>query len=536
MSREIGSFFCKHEQISHFFARVFIQFLYGGDFLSENRKRFFYNGIMLSCVALAIRGVGMVLSAYITRTVGEEGVGLYTLIMSVYSFGITFASSGISLSVTRLVAENVSREDSGGCRRVLLGALFYALIFSVTASLVLFFLSDYFALRVLADPRCALPLRILSLSLIPIALSSLFSGYFVGVRRVVPNAVGQIVGQIAKVSLTVFLIVSTKGGGIASAVVALALSTTLTELVCFLVALLQFLLDRRRHRRRGEMSGVGFNEVCRMALPLALSAYIRSALLTLEHILIPRRLRDRGESHSDSLSAYGILHGMALPLLIYPMSPLSSFASLLVPEFAASSAASDRARLKRMADEALNTTLIYASICAVAIFSFSEELGYVIYNSHGAGRYIRMLAPVVPIMYLDHTADSMLKGIGEQVYSMWVNIADSVLSIVLVFVLIPIFGISGYAAVIVIMEACNFLMSKGRLRKRVPYRIDYIRSLFLPTAIAAFSAAASNMLIARVGACASTLSLVSRLVIYLCTFFIIYYPIKGIKKHERLAL
>lgn len=496
--------------------------------MTENRKRFILNGIMLSCVALIIRGVGMMLSSYITREVGAEGVGLYTLIMSVYSFGITFATSGLSLTVTRLVAERT--EGTGeGVRRVLLGALIYTLIFSITATIVLFSFADYFALKVLSDIRCETPLRILSLSLIPISLSALFSGYFVGVRRVVPNAVGQIISQIAKVSFTVFLVVNMKGGGIGGAVIALALSTTLTELLAFLVAFIQFIIDRKKHKCGSEMSGIGFSLVSRMALPLAVSAYIRSALLSLEHILIPKRLRDRGDSHSASLSAYGILHGMALPLLVYPMSPLSSFSSLLVPEFARSSGVGDKSRLSRMANEALNTTLVYSVICTVAIFTFSEELGFVLYNSHGAGRYIRLLSPVIPIMYLDHVADSMLKGIGEQVYSMWVNIFDSLLSIALVFVLIPIFGIGGYALVIVIMEAFNFFMSARRLYLRVPFKIKPLRSVVLPLGLAILSAELVSILVKNDGACSGPLSLITKLTLYIVTLFLTNALLKHIK-------
>lgn len=497
--------------------------------MTENRKKFILNGIMLSCVALAIRGVGMMLTSYISRAVGEEGIGLYTLILSVYSFGITFATSGLSLTVTRLVAEGVEVEGGRGVRRILLGALLYTLVFSISATLVLFSFADYFALKVLSDIRCATPLRILSLSLVPISLSALFSGYFVGVRRVVPSAVGQIISQIAKVLFTVFLLLNFYDGGTASAVISLALSTTLTELLAFFVSLLQFLFDRKRHKISGEIRGNGFFEVSRMALPLAVSAYIRSALLTLEHILIPKRLRDRGDSHSSSLSAYGILHGMALPLLVYPMAPLSSFSSLLVPEFAASSAAQDKNRLSRMANEALNTTLIYSVICAVAIFAFSEELGFALYNSHGAGYYIRLLSPVIPIMYLDHVADSMLKGIGEHVYSMWVNIIDSVLSVLLVYVLIPIFGISGYAMVIVIMEAFNFYMSARRFYLRVPFKIKLVGSVLTPLILAIISAVAVNSLIENSGACTGAFILVTKLLLYLISLLLTSALLKGIK-------
>ena len=122
-------------------------------------------------------------------------------------------------------------------------------------------------------------------------------------------------------------------------------------------------------------------DVAKTALPLAFSAYIRQALLTVEHILIPKRLKERTGSTSEALASYGVLHGMALPLVLYPMTTLSSFSGLLVPEFAERSAAGNIEGMKRLATEAFSKTLIYAVATCVFLYLFSEELGYVIYDS-----------------------------------------------------------------------------------------------------------------------------------------------------------
>ena len=90
--------------------------------MSENRKRFFKNGILLTAVALAIRTVGIAFNSYITRSVGAEGIGLYTLIMTVYSFAVTLATSGINLTVTRLVAGAVGGTRGKEADRILRGA------------------------------------------------------------------------------------------------------------------------------------------------------------------------------------------------------------------------------------------------------------------------------------------------------------------------------------------------------------------------------------------------------------------------------
>lgn len=490
--------------------------------MKDNRKRFFYNGLMLTATALAVRSVSMMFNSYVTRSVGAEGVGLFTLIMTVYSFAITFATSGISLTITRLVAADVGEREGRGVGSIMRHGTAYALFFSVSASVVLFLFAPYLGARILSDARTVLPLRILALSLIPIAMCSLFSGYFVGVRRVINNAALQVTAQVVKIAVTVFLVVRLIPFGTAYAVIALTLSTTVTELLVFLVSFIQYRVDKRRHKTVGEAHFSKFSAVSGMAFPLALSAYIRSALLTLEHVLIPQRLRYAGQTLSESLAAYGILHGMALPLLIYPMTPLSSFSGLLVPEFASAFAKGEGERLRRITDEALNTTLVYAIATAAFMYTFAEELGYAVYDSYGAGHYIAILAPVIPIMYLDHVTDAMLKGIGEHVYSMWVNIADSVLSVLLVWFLIPVMGIAGYAVVIIVMELFNFSLSAVRLRKRIRFRIHPLRSLALPLLSALAASKLSDTLFVSTTVGAEVGWLVLKLIFTASAFFVIY--------------
>ena len=495
-----------------------------------NRQRFFLNGILLTVVGLAIRSVSLGFNSFITQSIGAEGIGLFTLIGTVYSFAVTFATSGISLTVTRLGSSANGEGRKKEVNGILHSAVKYSLIFSIFAACVLFFGASYFGETVLSDSRTVMPLRVLSLSLVPISLSSVFSGYFVGVKRVVKNAVIQVLGQVFKICITAALILRFAHLGVAEGILALSVSMTLTEISVFVVALIQYLVDKRRNLPREAAEQNHFGNVSKMALPIAVSAYIRSALLTLEHILIPKRLRDRGDSHSESLASYGILHGMALPMLLYPMAPLTSFSGLLVPEFSESLARGEDKRMRRVASEAINTTLTYSIAAMVLVALFSEELGYIVYNSYEAGHYIALMAPVLPIMYLDHVADSMLKGIGEHVYSMWVNISDSFLSIILVWFLIPRLGIAGYAVVIVVMEGYNFILSAVRLYSKIKFRITPLRSLAFPSISAALSAFLSKRIFVRCGALTSPVWLFLEILFAVCIFLAIYFALTLIKR------
>ena len=500
----------------------------------SSRARFFKSGILLTLVGLAMRTVGMFFGAFVSRTVGAEGTGLYTLIMTVYSLAVTFATSGISLTVTRLVASAIGEGRDENVGGVLRGAFIYSLFFGALASLFLYFGAEFLGGRVLSDDRTIVALRVLSFSLIPSALGSVFSGYFVGVKRVGFNAAVTVACQLMKICFTSALVIYLAPRGIVAAVIGLCIGITFTEIVGFLLIFFEFLYDRRKNGKKSPKKSPEIKGVCEMALPLAFSAYVRSFLLNVEHILIPRKLRESGDSPSEAYSHYGALHGMALPLIIYPMSPLSSFSGLLVPEFAEDMAAGRTKRMSDVASRAINATISYSVISAVFLYFFSQELGYLVYKSHEAGHYISVLAMVVPIMYLDHVTDSMLKGIGEQVFSMWVNITDSLLSVFLVWLLIPKMGIMGYAVVIVAMEGYNFILSFLRLGKKVMFSIKP-RCFIVPLLAASFSAYVCSRIFTFGGSTAGVLWLVMKMIfalsitVSICAFYNAFY-LKNNKK------
>lgn len=497
-----------------------------------DKRKFLRGGVLLSFVTLLGRAVALFYSSFLGEHVGAEGIGLFTLVMNVYAFAVTFCTAGVSLATTNLVAESEG-EGSPACRCILRTAIVYGSVFGAAAMLFLLIFADGIATTILADVRAALPLRILSLSLIPLSLSSVYQGYFVGIRRVRNNAIVQIVMQGIKIALTVLAFSFCRDLGVASATALLALISTVCDVACVL------LLALFVGRRGGAERSLVFAPFLSITLPVALSAYVRQALLTIEHLLIPSRLVLYGNTRAEALSQYGILHGMALPILLFPMAILTSFAGLLVPEFAQAKAQGRRDLMTRIAERALSVTLVFGIAIGTLLYLFSEELGHLFYHSAEAGRYIGVLAVVVPLMYLDHVTDSMLKGMGEQVYSMWVNITDSLLSVALVALLLPRFGILGYAAVIIVMEAYNFVLSFVRLRTRISIRMHLIRDGALPLLCALVSAALTRSLFSLNGSTAPTRFLISAIVFALAAFtffmvlFHLVYEYRGEPSHHK---
>lgn len=442
--------------------------------------RFLISGLTLTATSLLLRTVGVSFHAFITARVGAAATGLYQLTMSVYSPALTLATAGVNLAASRLVAEELGKRRGGRPRAVLRRCLIYAGCLSLPVGLLLFLLTPYISHHWLGSCEAETILHLLSVSLPFIALSSAMNGYFTAIRRATKTASIQLIEQGFKIALTLFLLSRHTVSGIACLITVVFVNVTSDLLSCLLTALLCHREIRRGRdlgrRERGSVTA----RILSVTLPLSISSFLRSGLVATEHLLIPRGLRKSGVPYEEAMASYGALSGMALPILLFPASFLYSFLGLLIPELAEAKERGKEERIAFCASAVLRTVLVFGIGAAGLLFAFAGELGQTLYRSAEAAKYLLLLAPLIPVMYLDTAVDSMLKGLGEQIFTMKVNVLDALISVCAVSLLVPRMGILGYVAVIILSEMINFGFSLWRLKRVTGVKPRFLRQLLLP--------------------------------------------------------
>lgn len=426
--------------------------------------RFFYNSILMVGVTLLMRAIGVGFNAYVAGKAGAQAMGLYSLLSGVYGFAVTLACSGIHLGTTRTVADALGKGDRALARKYATRALLISLFFGLLSGILLFFAAPLAGTRWLGDARTVLPLRVLALSLPAVAICSCLNGYFTAVRRVWKNAAVQLSSQALRIFGTAFFLALLLPEGVAYACLALVLGTLLTQIFELAFSIFLYLTDQRHLKtaQKSKKSGVT-GDILGITLPVAFSSYARSGLITLQHILIPRGLARSGASWEIALASYGVLHSMVLPVVLFPSAFISSFAGLLIPEVAEAKIQDQTQRVRRVSRRIFGISMMFSIGVAGIMLCFSHGLGLVIYDSLQAGSMIAALAPLIPVMYVDSAVDAVLKGMGQQVYSMNVNIIDALTSVILVIILVPKFGVPGYIFTIYFTEILNTTLSLARM-------------------------------------------------------------------------
>ena len=490
-------------------------------------KRFLADTLIMTAVSLIMRTVAVSFNSYITVKIGSAGMGLYTLITSVYAFSVTFATSGINLGVTRTVAEALAR--GGSVKKEMARALAYAVFFGTLAFSLLFFGAGFIGRELLSDLRTVKSIRVFAVSLPFIAVSSCFNGYFCAVRRTWKNAASTVFEQGIKIFLSVSLLTVLLPAGIEYACLALVLGGALAESASVIFAWLFYLCDKGK-KQRGSTDKGSMRTLFSIAFPVALSAYVRSALVTVEHMLIPRGLKKHGLAHESALAAYGVLQGMALPVVLYPAAFSTAFAGLLVPEMTECCASGDKARLARLTERAIYSILLFAVCVSGIMAAEAYNIAALLYPDTEAGSYIRALALLIPIMYCDTVCDGILKGIGKQVYSMGVNIFDASLSVILVALLIPRYGIAAYLYIIIGCEVVNTALSLTKVLEATNARIRPLRAVGLPFAAVFLSTRAVNAVSLRLTPLSEGAELFARIALSVFIYCAILYTLSALKK------
>ena len=296
------------------------------------RKRLFIkNTLILTLTAAALRLLGLGFQIYMTNRVGAAGTGLFFLVMPVGAFAATFAISGSRFTATRLSAEELGKNNGKGALTVVYKCLLYALGYGLAAFLLLFFGAGFVGEKLMGEARAVVSLRIFSLDMPFISMGAVLGGYFTARKKAGILAAIQLFEQIVRIAATMAALRSIDVGSLESSCAAMVFGSVSGETAGFLLSAVMFIIDRRALKIGNSPPGV-FRRIIKIAPPLAVAAYVRTALNALCGMLVPRGLRSYGAEAEAALSSYGVINGMALPIAAFPSALFLSVAELVVPE------------------------------------------------------------------------------------------------------------------------------------------------------------------------------------------------------------
>ena len=372
------------------------------------RQSYLKNAALLTGSDVVLRLAGMGLRIWLANELGGEGMGLYQLVLAVYSLFVTLATAGVSVAATRLMAEELSGPASarGAARGMLRHLLAAGLVLGLFAAALQLATADLAARCWLGDVRAAGALRVSALGMPWMAVSAVLRGFFIARRHVAPNVFSQLTEQTVRIALVALALTRTEGLAVGVRCMLVLGATAVSEAVSALCMLVFY-------RRDARSAFAGQKAVCpadparrlwEILWPVEGGRVLASALHTAENMLVPACLAVyliNAGGRTAALEQYGELKGMALPLLTFPFGLLGSLSVLLMPEITQAHILGQTERLNALLNRMLRLTGFFSALAAALFWCWGPDAAGLLYGSAEAGFYLQVLAPVLPLLYLE---------------------------------------------------------------------------------------------------------------------------------------
>ena len=161
-----------------------------------------------------------------------------------------------------------------------------------------------------------------------------------------------------------------------------------------------------------------------------------------------------------------------MSIFLFPNVFITSFSGLLIPEFAGLASKKYKKRILYVCQKAFFTTSIFSISISLIFLLFCNKVSLMVFHNLECAKYIKILSPLILFMYTDNILDSILKGLNKQINVMGCNILNLLLTISILYFLLPILGLTGYLVSIAISEIFDFIVSYFQLYKATGFKMS----------------------------------------------------------------
>ena len=409
--------------------------------------------IVLTATGFLTRIIGFFYRIYLSRLFGEEGMGIYQLLSPVLALSFSLTGAGFQTAISRFVAAQTGKAQLHNgpsvpkSYRPMMMGISITLPLSLLCTFVLRYYSEPIAGNLLQEVRTAPMLRLLALSIPFAAVHACINGYFYGVKQASVPACTQLFEQCCRVGC-VYLVAAAcvRRGGVPTINVAV-LGLVIGEFLSMAAALLCICIRYAQEKQRFPQftpSTLTYARLLGMILPLSANRIVLNLLQSVESVSIPASLRTYGYDTATALSVYGVLTGMAFPLIFFPNALTSSVSVMLLPTISEHHAKEDYTAIRQTTRKTITYCGSMGFLCMGFFLLTGRFLGETLFHSELAGHFITSLSFLCPFLYLDNTLSGILQGLGMVVQLFCINAASLVLRLGFILLLMPQIGISGY--------------------------------------------------------------------------------------------
>ncbi len=361
----------------------------------------------------------------------------------------------------------------------------FCLCLSVLAALGIRTFSEFIAVHILGEPETAGMLDILALSIPVSTIHTCIVSYYYAQKKTGIPSVAQLLEQIVRVfsSYLVYQIMLARGMQPNATLTVIGMLAGEVAASLFTLIAITWESSKYKYHFHPNVIKNNFRELFTLSYPLTANRICITMLHSVEAVLIPSRLRLCGLSNNEALATYGVITGMALPMVLFPSALTSSVAVMLLPSVAEDQASGNDKNVNRTIEATIKYCLILG-IFAVGVFcAYGQSIGTLFFQNKEAGKYLQILGFISPFLYLNSTLTSILNGLGKTRLCFYQNIVSLSIRILFVLFAIPSFGVKGYLWGLLFSELTASILNITFLKKSASFSFNAMQCILKPSGL-----------------------------------------------------
>lgn len=401
---------------------------------------------VLSVSGIICKFFGALFRLPLTNIIGIEGIGIFQMIMSLYSLMLVFVSSGVTSSLSKLVSSARARGENyklGGYFRL---AILFCCGLALAIGIIFAFLSKPIAS--LQGNANASIIYLLFVILLPLgAIIGVYRGIIQGYENMTPTAFSQIIEQVIKFVFGLFFAFILGKRGIYAGVFGAFLGIVLSEFLAFIY--LYFVLHKNIKIKQSNYNGR--KEFFSAVLPLSFSSAVLPLTHAIEALFIIVLFVKAGYEKAEATILYGLQTGVVGALLNFPLVISMSVAVALLPKIAFLSAENNEEGQREIIKKSFGAMWFLLIPLVLGLCAISKELYPIIYPNVIKG-YLQIAVQLtffsglsIVLSSISQVLSSTMQAKGFYVHCLLFNLLGGIAKIALIFILVPIKSISVYA-------------------------------------------------------------------------------------------
>lgn len=466
--------------------------------VSEEVLKILENNFIKGIISLVISQIlikifGVIYSLYITNKTGfgDAGNAIYMSGYQIYALLLTISSIGVPNAISKIISEKRSKRDYFNVDRVFKVAIFLFSVIGFIGCIVLYFFSEFIAVRIIEIPEATMSLKVLSPAIFFVSISSVVRGFCNGQERIDITAKSQFFEQILKTFFTIVLVEFVSNISDNSTVAMASVANFATTLATFfsLIYISKKYFNLRRKVNNFNLAIYPLERVTKIihkvleiSIPMTIGAILASLGKNVDSITVVRILKNIiGEE--NAIIKYGILSSKVDIIMMLPLSFNIAISTSLIPEISKQKARNNLDGIIKNIKSSVFISILVGIPATFGLCCYSKQIFNLLYPNAKQGYELLSLAAIGLIFsLLTQTINGILQGLGENNIPVYAAIIGLFVKILSNIILIPINRVFEKGAIIgnILSSIISFIIVYIYLKRKIKINLTIINLSLKP--------------------------------------------------------